>query len=123
MKHIALYARCSTDSQTIDPQRDALVVYAERRGAPYVLYTDEGHSGAKDSRPGLDAMMAAVRRREVLAVVVVKLDRLGRSLRHLADLAAELERLDVALVCTDQAIDTATPTGRLLFGVLASVAE
>src|SRR5262245_38697164 len=76
-KHLALYARVSTDSQTIDPQRDTLEAYTKRRGDSAVLYVDEGVSGAKDSRPGLDAMMAAVRRREVSAVVVTKLDRLG----------------------------------------------
>ncbi len=67
--------------------------------------------------------MAAVRRREVEAVVVTKLDRMARSVRHLTGLAAELEPLGVALVVLDQAIDTSTPTGRLLFHVLGAIAE
>ena len=67
--------------------------------------------------------MEAVRRREVDTVVVVKLDRLARSTRHLCELAEELESLSVALVVLDQAIDTTTPSGRLLFTVLAAVAS
>jgi DNA invertase Pin-like site-specific DNA recombinase len=80
-------------------------------------------SGAKDRRPALDALKAAARRREITAVVAVKLDRLARSVRHLTALAAELDALGVALVVLDQSIDTSTPTGRLLFHVLGSIAE
>ncbi len=67
--------------------------------------------------------MTAVSRREVGAVVVTKLDRIARSVRHLTQLAADLEELDVALVVLDQAIDTSTSSGRLLFHVLGSIAE
>jgi Resolvase, N terminal domain len=80
-------------------------------------------SGAKERRPTLDAMLGAVRARKVDVVAVVKLDRLARSTRHLVTLAAELEALRVDLVVLDQAIDTTTPAGRLLFHVLASIAE
>jgi hypothetical protein len=68
-------------------------------------------------------MLGAVRARKVDVVAVVKLDRLARSTRHLVTLAAELEALRVDLVVLDQAIDTTTPAGRLLFHVLASIAE
>ena len=86
-------------------------------------YVDHGVSGAKDSRPALDEMLEAVRLRRVGAVVVTKLDRLARSVRHLITLAAELEALGVDLVVLDQAIDTGTPAGRLMFHVLGSIAE
>ncbi len=80
-------------------------------------------SGANRERPALDRLMEAVRRREVDAVVITKLDRMARSVRHLTEVAAELEAMGIALVVLDQAIDTSTLTGRLLFNVLGSIAE
>ena len=67
--------------------------------------------------------MAAAKRREFETLVVVKLDRLARSTRHLTALAAELEALGVDLVVIDQGLDTSTPAGRLLFNVLAAIGE
>jgi DNA invertase Pin-like site-specific DNA recombinase len=86
-------------------------------------FTDQGVSGAKERRPALDALVAAARARRIDVVVAVRLDRLARSTRHLLTLAAELEALGVGLVVTEQAIDTTTPTGRLLFTVLGAIAE
>ena len=68
-------------------------------------------------------MLEAVCRREFGAVVITKLDRLARSTRHLCELAETLKALDVDLVVLDQAIDTSTPSGKLLFDVLAAMAE
>jgi len=67
--------------------------------------------------------MADARRRRFDVLAITKLDRLARSVRHLTTLAAELEALGVGLVVLDQAIDTTTPAGRLLFNVLGSIAE
>ncbi len=100
-----------------------LRAYAERRGAQPLVHVDRGISGARDRRPALDDPMGAVRRREADAVVVTKLDRMARSVRHLTELAAELEALGVDLVVLDQSIDTGSPTGRLLFHVLGTIAE
>ena len=119
----AIYARCSTDRQELDAQLHQLRDYARRRGVRAVEYTDAAVSGAKASRPGLDALMAACRRREVGAVVVTRLDRLGRSSAHLAALAEEFRALGVSLVVLDLALDTATPQGALVLGVLAQVAQ
>jgi DNA invertase Pin-like site-specific DNA recombinase len=82
-------------------------------------------SGAKFDREGLDALLAAVRRHSCDAVVVFKLDRLGRSLVHLSQMIQEFERERVALICTSQAIDTSNenPAGRLQMHVLMAVAE
>jgi len=123
MARLALYARVSTADQTVDPQLDALRAYAARRGADAVEYVDEGVSGAKDRRPALDRLLADARRRRFEAVAVVKLDRLARSVHHLTALGREFEALGIALVVLDQSIDTATPSGRLLFHVLGSIAE
>ena len=94
-----------------------------RLTAECVEYVDHGVSGRKDRRPALDDMMAAARRREIDAVCCVKLDRLARSVRHLSQLAAELEALSIDLIVLDQSIDTSTPSGRLPFNVLGSIAE
>ncbi len=120
----AIYARCSTNDQSVGPQLDALRAYAVARRLEVVEeFLDEGFSGARDRRPALDRLMAAAKRREFETLVVVKLDRLARSTRHLTALAAELEALGVDLVVIDQGLDTSTPAGRLLFNVLAAIGE
>ena len=78
---------------------------------------------AKQRRPGLDALLQAVRRRTVGVVVCTKLDRLARSLEHLVALGGELKALGIDLVVLDQAIDTTTSAGRAMFGMLAVFAE
>ena len=107
-------------SQVLDLQRDALVAagVAERN-----LYSDTA-SGKLDDRPGLDACLKALRDGDTL--VVWKLDRLGRNLRHLVNIVHDLTTRRVGFrVLTGQgaAIDTTTPAGKLVFGIFASLAE
>ena len=107
-------------SQVLDLQRDALLAagVSERH-----LYSDSA-SGKKDDRPGLAACLQALREGDTL--VVWKLDRLGRSLRHLVNVVHDLTSRGVGLrVLTGQgaAIDTTTPAGKLVFGIFASLAE
>ena len=118
-----IYARVSTADQRCEGQLEALRRYAEARGWDVTEYVDHGVSGAKERRPALDALLAAARRREVAVVVVTKLDRLARSLHQLVTIARELAALGVDLVVLDQAIDTTTSSGRLLFHVLGAIAE
>jgi len=121
---VALYARVSTSEQTVDPQLDALRAYASARQLKIVgEYIDEGVSGAQNRRPALDELMTKAKRRAFDALAVVKLDRLARSVRHLTQMGAELEALGIDLIVVDQGIDTSTPSGRLLFNVLGSIAE
>ena len=114
---IAVYARVSTEDQHTDVQLHQLREYGQRRNAEIVEYVDAAISGRKASRPQLDAMLTACRRREVEAVVVVRLDRLARSLAHLAALGEELRSLGVELISLTEGLDTTTPTGRALFGM------
>jgi DNA invertase Pin-like site-specific DNA recombinase len=122
-RRVGLYCRVSTTGQTVENQQLALRAFAEARGWTITEFVDHGVSGAREKRPALDALLAAARSRRVDVVACVKLDRLARSVSHLVTLAKELEVLGVDLVVLDQAIDTTTPSGRLLFHVLASISE
>jgi DNA invertase Pin-like site-specific DNA recombinase len=119
----AMYARVSTTGQTADNQLLALRTFASARGWTVTEFVDSGISGAKEKRPALDAMLAAVRARKVDLVATVKLDRLARSVHHLVAMVREFEALGVDLIVLDQAIDTTLPAGRLLFHVLAAISE
>ncbi len=120
---LALYARVSTEDQHPDAQLAPLRDYAERRGTEAIEFVDHGVSGRRSSRPELDRMLKAARRREVDAVVVVRLDRLARSLAHMAQLGEEFQQLGVELVSLTEGIDTSTPTGRALFGMCGVFAQ
>ncbi len=121
---VALYARCSTSDQSVDLQLDGLRDYAKARGFTVVEeYLDEAVSGAKSRRPALDRLLADAHRRRFDAVAVWRLDRLARSVRHLVNVAGDLESLGVDLIALDQGIDTSTSAGRFLFHTLAAVGE
>ena len=116
------YARVSKsgDAQNLDLQHDALT---QSGGAREAIYQDRA-SGKKDSRPGLDACLKALRQGDTL--VVWKLDRLGRDLHHLVSVVQELTERGIGLrVLAGQGaqIDTTTPAGRLVFGIFAALAE
>lgn len=121
----ALYVRVSTEDQRTDSQEIELNRQCQLRGwEDFRTYRDT-ISGAKTSRPDLDRLMRDVRAGKVARVVCHKLDRLGRSLPHLALILDELTRLRVPLICASQGIDTSddNPAGRLQLGVLMAVAE
>lgn len=110
----------SDGSQKLDMQRDALLAAGV---APEHIYEDLA-SGKNDDRPGLLAVSKALRAGDVL--VIYKLDRLGRNLKHLVNLVHELTEREVGLrVLTGQgaALDTTTPSGKLIFGIFAALAE
>ncbi len=97
--------------------------YCAARGWEASEYVDTGVSGAKDRRPALDQLMTDARRRTVDTVVVWWLDRFGRNLRHLITAIEDLNAAGVSFVSTGENIDTASPTGRLLLGIMGSFAE
>src|SRR5262249_39080292 len=122
----AIYGRVSTlnHGQDIDLQTRELRQYAEARGWNITgEYLDRGISGAKDSRPELNRLMADAKLRKCDVIVVWKLDRFGRSLRHLVNALAELEAVGVAFVSFTDHLDLTTPAGRLMFQVIAAMSE
>ncbi|MCJ2180600.1 recombinase family protein [Novosphingobium album (ex Hu et al. 2023)] len=126
MKRIALYTRVSTDQQTTENQRLELLAVAQRNSWEVVAeFTDLGISGAKgrDQRPGYDALMKAVARREIDMVASWAVDRLGRSLQNLVGFLTEINAKGVDLYLHQQALDTSTPSGRAMFGMLSVFAD
>ena len=119
----AIYARVSTFDQEPENQLAELRRYADARGWTATAYVDKGVSGAKDKRPALDQLVADARRRRFDVLVVWRLDRLGRNLRHLILLLDELNAVGVAFVSLGEGIDTATPAGRLQLHILGAIAE
>jgi DNA invertase Pin-like site-specific DNA recombinase len=123
---IVCYLRVSTDEQSHDSQRAQLEQYCERRGWRNRVgwFSDVG-SGAKHDRGALKIMMDEVREGTVDVVLTWKIDRLARSLSHLAQIIAELQTHKVALVCPSQGIDTTdgNPCAQFQLNILAAVAQ
>ena len=122
----ALYLRVSTLDQTIENQRRELVAAAQRMGHEVVeIYSDNGISGSKGraQRPGLDRLLKDAARREFDVVMVWSVDRLGRSLKDLVTILAELHALRIGLVLLQQGLDTTTPAGEAMFGMLGIFAQ
>ena len=125
-KRAAIYVRVSTDRQTVENQLRELRQIAERRGWEVVKeYDDAGISGSKgrNDRPGLDEMLKDAQRRRFDIVMAWAIDRLGRSLIDLLGTIQQLETCGVDLYLDQQAIDTTTPTGRLMFQITGAFAE
>lgn len=124
-KRIALYARCSTSrDQSTDAQLRELRNYCEARGwsvAEEII--DHGFSGTNANRPGLKKLLDLSRARKVDAVVILKLDRLFRSLRQLVTTMQELSDLGVEFVSVKDQVDMTTAAGRLLVHLLGAFAE
>ena len=109
------YARVSTIGQKLDVQLSKLRAFGCDE-----IFKDK-HSGTTADRPKLKQCRKYIRKGDIL--VITKLDRLARSTYHLTQIAEELKEKNVDLIVLDQNIDTSSPTGKLLFNVLASIAE
>jgi DNA invertase Pin-like site-specific DNA recombinase len=122
---VALYARVSTlNGQHPEMQLGELREYGARRGWQIVgEYVDEGVSGSRERRPQLDRLMSDAHRRKFDLIAVWKIDRFGRSLKHLVNALADLDSLGVAFVSLRDNIDLSTPSGRLMFQIIGAMAE
>lgn len=125
IRSAALYARVSTlNGQNPDMQLAELREYARRRGWTVSgEYVDLGVSGSRESRPEFNRMMAHAHARSFDAIAVWKLDRMGRSLKHLVNTLADLQAYGVAFISLRDNLDLSTPSGRLMFHVIAAMAE
>ena len=124
-KRVAIYARVSTKNRQ-DPESQLLPLreYATARGFEISSeYVDIGITGRKDSRPELDRLMADAQKRRLDAVAVWKFDRFARSTRHLVTALEHFDALGVDFISLSESIDTSTPMGKMVFTVLAAVAE
>jgi DNA invertase Pin-like site-specific DNA recombinase len=125
MRRVAIYARVSTlAGQSVEMQTRDLRELAKHRDFEVVKeYCDEVVSGSRESRPALDALLLDARRGKFEAVLVWKLDRLGRSLVHLVRLLTDLRALGVELISFSEGLDFTTTTGKLLYQVISAFAE
>lgn len=115
----AIYARVSTEDQSVEQQLDRL-----RKAAPGAMeYVDAGWSGKASDRPSFKRMREEVAAKRIDTIYTVKLDRLGRSVANILEFFQEMESAGARVVILDQSIDTSTPMGKLLRTILAAVAE
>jgi DNA invertase Pin-like site-specific DNA recombinase len=124
-RRAALYARVSTANHHQDPeaQLNDLRAYCARQGWDVAEEFVDRMSGTKQSRPDLNRMMTAAREKRFEVILVWKFDRFARSMAHLANALKEFRSLGIEFVSLKDGADTTTSPGRLLFGILASIAE
>jgi DNA invertase Pin-like site-specific DNA recombinase len=121
---IAIYARVSTVDQSVDMQISELKEYAQHRGWTIVgEYIDIGQSGAKESRPALNSILKDAHARKCDGILVWKIDRLARSLKHLVNTLAELDARGVIFVSLRDGPDLSTPAGRSQMHIVGAMAE
>jgi len=121
---VAIYTRVSTidKGQTLEQQEIPLIEYCNKEGFDYEIFKDYA-SGSKESRPQLDLMIQRLRRKEFQAVLIYRLDRLGRTLKHLLQLAEEFKNMNIRFICYTQNIDTNTAQGMFFLQILGATAE
>jgi len=124
MKTAGIYVRCSTADQEVNNQLLEIREFCKKVNYDiYKEYVDEAQSGSKTDRPALNEMLEDAFKRKFNVLVVWKLDRLGRSLKHLIEILDELKNKNVDFISVSQNIDTTTPAGRFYFQLLGAVAE
>ena len=124
-ERVGIYARVSTldKGQDVQMQLSDLRAYATARGWAIKEYVDIGESGSKETRPSLDRMMDDARKRKIDIILVWRLDRFGRSLKHLILHLDEIKTIGVGFVSFKESLDFTTPTGRLMFHLLGAFSE
>lgn len=120
---VAIYCRVSTDDQNPENQKNILVGYCERLGYEVFRVYIDHCSGLKDSRPEFNELVNDMRLRLFDAVLVWKLDRIGRSLQHLLQILQEMNNKKIGFICLTQNIDTTNASGRLMFHIIGAFAE
>lgn len=120
---VAIYVRVSTEEQNIDNQLDICKEYCKRNNFEvYKIYKDV-YTGTKSSRPDFNILLDDMRQMKFHAIVVTKLDRIGRSLKHLLNLFDEFENKKVSFIAVTQNIDTSTSMGKMQMQIMGAFAE
>lgn len=125
-KKTAIYLRTSTDRQAkgLQAQSRALKEHLKLKGInAHIAFEDEGVSGAKNSRPGLNDLMKACRNGEISAIYVYSFSRFARSTRHLLEAMEEFSFLGVQFVSLTEQLDTSSAIGKALFTIISAIAE
>ena len=124
MKKVGIYSRVSTSEQSVDMQVSDLRRYCEQRGFEiYKRYSDEGVSGTRDKRPGLDQLMSDAQKRKFDVVLVWRFDRFARSTKHLITALEEFKHLGIDFISYQENIDTSSALGKMLFAISSAFAE
>ena len=121
---IAIYTRVSTSDkgQTTEQQESILIDYCKNNNLEFEIFKDFV-SGSKESRPQLDLMLQRIRSNEFKGVLVLRLDRLGRSLKHLLQLIEEFKNKKIKFICLSPQIDTETSQGMFFLQIMGAVSE
>lgn len=124
IKNVAVYIRNSTNEDKQNPETQARPLREKclRENWTFTIF-QEFASGAKESRPELDKMLQRIRNKEFDGVLVWRLDRLGRSLKHLLQLIEEFKKKDVKFISLTEGFDTSTPQGELFFSIAGAFAQ
>lgn len=120
---VAIYLRVSTSDQSTAMQRADLERFAASKAWEPMFFEDEGVSGSKEKRPGLDALMDGARKRKFDVVLVWRFDRFARSSRHLVSALEEFRSLGINFVSYNENIDTSTPMGMAMFTIISAMAQ
>ena len=122
VKRVAIYTRVSTQEQSTKAQEAELKEFAKNRGWEVTRIYSDTISGTKDSRPGLNQLMADCHSRKIDVVLVWKFDRFARSVSHLLRALEAFEELGVEFASISEQVDTSTAAGKMIFTVLGAVA-
>ena len=123
-KKVAIYARVSTKDQSVEMQLNDLERYTRERGFDvFKAYQDNGISGTKDNRPGLNQLMNDARKRKFDVVLVWRFDRFARSTKHLVNALYEFRNLGIDFISYQENIDTSSPLGEAIFTIISAMSK
>ena len=120
---VAIYCRVSTEEQSNDTQRASCMNYCKQNGHDVVMVYEDKISGTTDSRPQFNMLLNDMRIRKFEGIVVYRLDRIGRSLKHLFQLFEEFENRGIKFISVTQSINTDTIDGKLFLRMMMVFAE
>jgi len=123
-KRVAIYVRVSTKDQSVEMQLHDLERYSKERGLNvFKVYQDDGVSGTKDNRPGLNQLMNDTRKRKFDVVLVWRFDRFARSTKHLVNALYEFRNLGIDFISYQENIDTSSPLGEAIFTIISAMSK